>query len=502
MKQFWSASELAESWTLSGNEKQLSDQRAQQGRLGLAVLLKFFQVEGRFPHYHKEVPMPAVDYVAEQLEVLPAAWFDYPLKGRSGSRDREQLRAFVGFRQATIDDMEPIQNWLSQEVVPQDQDPRHLRSAVLDWCREHRIEPPSSDRIDRVISAAVRGFETAFFAGIHRQLSGSTRQRLDALLASPSAEEPVAEITEPSDLVTLGRLKADPGRAGLASLRGEITKLECIGDMQLPDTLFGDVPHKVLERYRLRVSTESTDQLRRHPEPIRYTLLAAFCWQRRRAIIDALIELLIQIVHRVSVRAERKVVSEIIGGLEQVHGKSLILFRLAEAAVEQPHGVVSEVLFPVVDEQTLQALVREYHSKGPTYQRRVHTVLRSSYSHHYRQMLPLLLGTLAFRSDNVAHQPVTQALAWLQAHRNSRQQYVSCDEVPIDGVVRPQMQDILIEEASSGAPRINRINYEICVLQALRDRLRCKEIWVEGADRFRHPDEDLPSDFSARRSDY
>ena len=40
------------------------------------------------------------------------------------------------------------------------------------------------------------------------------------------------------------------------------------------------------------------------------------------------------------------------------------------------------------------------------------------------------------------------------------------------------------------------------MLQALRDRLRCKEIWVEGADRFRHPDEDLPSDFSARRSDY
>ena len=106
-------------------------------------------------------------------------------------------------------------------------------------------------------------------------------------------------------------------------------------------------------------------------------------------------------------------------------------------------------------------------------------------------MLPLLLGTLAFRSDNVAHQPVTQALASLQAHRNSRQQYVSCDEVPIDGVVRPQMQDILIEETSRGAPRINRINYEICVLQALRDRLRCKEIWVEGA-------RSLPS--SGRRS--
>ena len=502
MKQCWSTRELAESWTLSDDEKQLSDQRTQQGRLGLAVLLKFFQVKGRFPHYHKEVPMPAVGYVAEQLEVLPAVWFDYPLKGRSGSRDREQLRAFLGFRQAVVDDMEPIRRWLSREVVPEDQDPRHLRSAVLDWCREHRIEPPSSDRIDRVVGAAVRSFETSFFAAIHGQLPGSTRQRLDALLDSSLVEGPGAQGEESSDPVTLSRLKADPRRAGLASLREEIAKLGRIRDVQLPDDLFSGVPPKILERYRLRASTESIDQLRRHPEPIRHTLLAAFCWQRRRAIIDGLIELLIQIVHRVSAKAERRVVTEIIDGLEEVHGKNLILFRLAEAAVKQPQGVVSEVLFPVVGEHILQALAREYHAKGPTYKRRVHTVLRSSYSHHYRQMLPLLLETLTFRSDNVAHRPVTEALAWLQAHRQSRQQFVSCDEVPIDNVVRPQMQEILIEETPRGTQRINRINYEICVLQALRDRLRCKEIWVEGADRFRHPDDDLPADFSARRNDY
>ena len=85
------------------------------------------------------------------------------------------------------------------------------------------------------------------------------------MLTSPSAEGPGAENAELSDLVTLGRLKADPRRACLASLREEIAKLEYIGDMQLPDTLFGGVPHKVLERYRLRVSTESTDQLRRGP---------------------------------------------------------------------------------------------------------------------------------------------------------------------------------------------------------------------------------------------
>ena len=76
MKQYWSEGELVEFWTLTGVERQLSDQRTQRGRLGLAVLLKFFQFEGRFPDYHKEVPLPAVDYVAGQLDVPAITWLD------------------------------------------------------------------------------------------------------------------------------------------------------------------------------------------------------------------------------------------------------------------------------------------------------------------------------------------------------------------------------------------------------------------------------------------
>ncbi len=41
-----------------------------------------------------------------------------------------------------------------------------------------------------------------------------------------------------------------------------------------------------------------------------------------------------------------------------------------------------------------------------------------------------------------------------------------------------------------------------CVLRELRERLRCKEIWVVGADRYRNPDEDLPQDFDAKRESY
>lgn len=47
-----------------------------------------------------------------------------------------------------------------------------------------------------------------------------------------------------------------------------------------------------------------------------------------------------------------------------------------------------------------------------------------------------------------------------------------------------------------------RATYETCTFQALLERLRCKEIWVVGADRWRNPDEDLPADFEDRRVEH
>jgi TnpA family transposase len=42
----------------------------------------------------------------------------------------------------------------------------------------------------------------------------------------------------------------------------------------------------------------------------------------------------------------------------------------------------------------------------------------------------------------------------------------------------------------------------VAVLEALREQLRCKEIWVVGANRYRNPDEDLPADFEEKREEY
>ena len=71
----------------------------------------------------------------------------------------------------------------------------------------------------------------------------------------------------------------------------------------------------ILLAYRRRVGAEELHELRRHPDPVRLTLLAAFCHVRGREIADALTELLITTVHRIGAKAEKRVEGELITDL-------------------------------------------------------------------------------------------------------------------------------------------------------------------------------------------
>ena len=93
------------------------------------------------------------------------------------------------------------------------------------------------------------------------------------------------------------------------------------------------------------------------------------------------------------------------------------------------------------------------------------------------------------------------ALALLEKYRDRKVTVFPVSEhVPINGVVSDDWRNLVREDEQGGA--INRISYEWCVLRALREKVRCKEVWVRGAHRFRNPDEDLPQDFDIRRDDY
>ena len=271
----------------------------------------------------------------------------------------------------------------------------------------------------------------------------------------------------------------------------------------LPADLFADWSPAELEACRQRVAVEAPYELRRHPEPTRLAWLAAYVHLRGRAVTDALVELLIETVHHIGARAEHRVEKELLDDLKRVGGKQTLLYRLAGVAVEDPDGTVRDVIYPAVGEQTLRDLVREAKATGPTYRTTLRATIRSSYRGHYRRAVLDLLAALDFRSNNEAHRPVIRALDLVRRYAGTRvRAYPAEEDVPLDGVVRPLWRDAVVDRDPQGRPRVDRITYEICALEALRDQLRCKEVWVTGADRYRNPDEDVPADFAARRDEH
>ena len=171
-----------------------------------------------------------------------------------------------------------------------------------------------------------------------------------------------------------------------------------------------------------------------------------------------------------------------------------ILSHVAEAVVEHPDGIVREVIFPQVKEETFRNLVAEFRHSGPHLRLLRQTMMQRKFARHYRRMLPALLQDLQFRSDN-RFRPIIDALALIQRYVGSHRKYFpEAVSIPIEGVVSPKWQEKVFEEVK-GERRVNRHYYELCVLEKLQRALKCKEVWVEGSYAFRNPSEDMPGDW-------
>lgn len=568
----WSPAELLHFFTLTEEELALVGNKSGPTRLGFAALLKFFQYAGRFPLFKNEIPPVVLQHLTPQVEVEWEEYLRYDWRGRSVKYHRQQIRQFVGFGEATHKDLQSAQDWLSDLFEPNRTsvtvanlsvilEEESLVAAFYHYFRLHKLEPLSSDQLIRAAHTVLRWHEATLFTRLAAKIPELCRQELDQLLElqpfvlpataelaieesevtstlphshsselelesvliepdQATSEQAQEQAQEQEQSVTRSfwhQLRLDPEGYTLQSVLKETAKLTRLKKLALPPDLFSECTTAQLHAFRARIGAETIYEIKRHPDQLRYVLMAAFCHLRQSEITDNLVELTSQITHRIRTKATNKADQLLLKDLRKVSGKTGLLFRLAEAAVEQPDLPVKTVIYPVVSEQTLKDLVREHRAEGHFYQRQLHTTIRASYGQHYRRMLPGLLDTLVFRSNNLDHQPIIEALALLKKYAHTKQRYYPFHEkVPLDGVVASAWRELVeekveveVEEATGtggkGAPlpkRINCINYELAVLESLRDKLRSKEIWVEGARRYQNPDRDLPADFEENKTSY
>lgn len=504
VKPNWDTEELIENWTLLPQELELVRKKVGGNQIGFALLLKHFQLFSYFPEDKLSISQVIISYIASQLNLPESSYSDYDWQGRSAKVYRVEIRRLFNFRVATIKDSEEMVEWLIDKILPDEQRVEAIKELVYQRFRELQLEPLTILQVERLIRSAIAKHEASFCHQTLGKLAPETISPINLLLTTETEDEKSEEL-HPGKLKAsdFALLKTDPGAVGLDSFLTEIKKLKLIRTIGLPIDLFGEASQKLVKTYRQRAATESPSDIRRHKDATCYTLMAAFCLQRSQEITDSLIEILTTIIKRIDNKAEKRINQQLIEEFKKVSGKTGLLYRIAEVSIAEPSGVIEQVIFPVVSLKTLRDLVAEYKGTGLAYKRRVHNVIRASFAGHYRRMIPQLLELLEFRSNNDLHRPVIEALELLKKYAHSKARYYdSTEEIPIDGVLKTGAKEILMETDSDGNERINRINYEICVLKALRERLCCKEIWVVGANRYRNPDDDLPTDFETKRQIY
>lgn len=103
-----------------------------------------------------------IRYVAQILKVSPDRLDSYDWQGRTIKAHRAIVRDFLGITEATVKDAQNLTAWLETQVLAYDLKPEFLEIAAKERLRHLNIEPPISERIERIVRSAIRSFEDRF----------------------------------------------------------------------------------------------------------------------------------------------------------------------------------------------------------------------------------------------------------------------------------------------------------------------------------------------------
>lgn len=460
--------------------------RGDTNRCGMALLLKTLSHLGYVPDPMPHIPDEVRTFVAGQIGLLWDCSDGYAWNGSTRDYHLAQIRQQTGWRFPTARDKDELETWLRTQGAIEAYTADALFDVACDRLRQERVELPAEGELQRVVHSALNGF----FQDLHHRLAeglpAETRTAIEGLLVVPEA----------ATVSGFEALKASPGRPGMDNFHKELHKLATLRASGVSGDLFTGLPWKLLQLLKRRAANETASEMRDHPAPIRDALMACYLFVRSTEVTDDVTRMALALIHRLDTRSEKLIHRELLADLKRVDGKMQILSRVAEAVVEQPDGIVRDVIFSKVKHETFLHLLTEFRTSGPELRLLRQTVMARKFTRHYRRMLPALLASLRFRSDN-RFQPVVDALDAIRRDATTPRKHFS-DPVPLDGVVTPRWKEKVLEQVD-GNTKVNRHYYELCVLEQLERALKCKEVWVEGSYAFRNPSDDLPSDWSDER---
>lgn len=415
-----------------------------KNKLSFAILLKYFQLESHYPKHIKFIDPLMVKSIANQLHITPSLINTVAWEGRSTKRFRREIRGFLGYREATLHDVDALKTWLKKEIFPHAvKRPQQIEHAYT-YFRQKKIAPFTSRELERHIRSAHHAFEQHLFDSIYKKLTDHSKLQMNHLFIEQSEiqendndnqEKAAADDNDGSE-ITFNDLKKDIPGAKLKHVTHALQKILCLKKLELPHDLFQDFSTKLIVKYYTRVMAERHSSMSEYKEHIRHALFSIFCYFRSQYLTDSLADLFMKLTHALQTKAENFINNKILSEVKCVNGKFDILYKLSSSALANPTGIIQEKIYPEVDKETLNNLVKELYYRGRWYQTQVQAKMHALYSHAHRKMLLTLLDAFSFQTHLNESKPLLEAIRIIKAHRDfSDKYYPNTISIPIENVV-------------------------------------------------------------------
>lgn len=291
--------DIARQWGLAYDDVEYVNARPKAMRVGLAAQLKHFKQTGRFLSDWADIPDEGRTFLSEQVDAqhMDAGLYDF--QGRSARRHCAEIVVHLGFVRMTEQHRSALSDWLQVVKCGQGLSLGDMVEDAFLWCRDHKVFAYSAKIMERLVRSSRQPFLERFLEGVVSRLSADAIAKLETSLAQPG---------EPTGFY---RLKDDAGAATLESMLMVTQRLGFIQGLALPKDLLAKVGRPLVDRLARRVSGETASEMRRHNRTYRLGLYAVYLLARESALIDNIVDLLLETVHRISARSRRKAVTGI-----------------------------------------------------------------------------------------------------------------------------------------------------------------------------------------------
>lgn len=447
--------------------------RREHNRLGFAVQLCLMRHPGRPLMANERPPRAMLNYIAEQIGADPASFDLYAHREETRMNHVAHLLGYLEMRSATAVDRRAALLAAIEAASTTDKGVT-IANAIVAAFRERRVLLPVSNTIERMGLAARaiarRRAETALLS----EIGPEKLQALDGLLDV----DPAIGHTR---FHWLKSAPEAPGAANLVGLTERIAFLRSLG---------------IDPRLQARIPSGRWDQMVREGNATPAWLASDFNTSRRRATIvaqivklgqkltDDAVMMFIKLMGRLFSQANnRKKQRHMSARLET--SKALRLFLDTIVALQAANDNDADPM-TMLDRRVgwhrllqikpgLEAMVETND---------VPALMMASDQHAaVRKYAAAFLQTFTFHSRR-RHDPLLAAVATLKAlYADGRR--VLPDRVPVAHLGAAEKKLIFEDE------KPDRRLYEIATLALLRDRLRSRDVWVEGSHSFRPIDEHL-----------